>query len=816
MIKNYFKTTLRYLWRHRLFTALNVLGLAIGISACWVIYRVVDYEFSYERKLPNKENTYRLITGFVWDEKESYNGGVSAPIYQAVREQVTGLELVVPIFDQWINIVELPQQGEKPLVFEEQTGVVATDSAYFELVPYTWLAGSKSSAFAMPENVVLTQSRAVAYFPNLDPEAVLGKTITYNDTLQKTVSGIVRDLDYNTEFVGKEFVYLKPKAYALNTWTNTNGSDKLYLQAAASADTAKVMAQITSIVEQKWQEFKQEQKPTYTFTRWYELLPVTESHFFTQINDHLVRRASKPVLYGLMGIGGFLLLLACINYINLSTAQMPQRNKEIGVRKTLGSSRKQLFGQIFGETAITVLLAVVLATILSTLVFALLGDIIPEGTLEYRSGIGFILFLAALMLFVTALAGWYPAWLVARVKPVSIMRGHSSSISGKSKFTLRKALIVSQFVIAQVFIIGALIVGQQLHYTLKKDMGFDKEAVVLVTVPWKIQREEAYKGKQLTLADELRKESGIQQLSLGTEPMTNSYSSSQYEYSGDAESDPIKRQVFRKSVDTNYLSLYDMELLAGRNIRASDTTNEFVINETAAKVFGFRTPQEAVGKALAQSGQQPIPIVGVVKDFHMRDFYTTIDPVALMADNRNLGTLNIKLNTADPGQWEQTIKRIEEKWYEFYPPETFALKFYDETLEEMYTQERNLSKLINLATTIAIIISCLGLFGLATLTAFQRTKEIGVRKVLGATVSGIVALLSKDFVKLVIVAIVIASPIAWWAMNKWLEDFAYRIDIEWWMFAVAGLGAVIIALLTVASQAIKAAVANPVESLRDE
>jgi ABC-type antimicrobial peptide transport system permease subunit len=305
-------------------------------------------------------------------------------------------------------------------------------------------------------------------------------------------------------------------------------------------------------------------------------------------------------------------------------------------------------------------------------------------------------------------------------------------------------------------------------------------------------------------------------VSLGRKPMTPNYSSSQYEYTGDDPSkEPIKRQVFRKSVDTSYIPLYNLQLLAGRNLLDSDTTREFVINETAMKAFGFASPREALGKLIGQPGGK-FPIVGVVKDFHLRDFHTTIDPAALMMDKEDLSTINIKLNTADPGKWQQTIAAIEKKWNAFYPSGTFAYKFYDQTLEAMYKQERDLSRLINMATAIAIVISCLGLFGLAIITAFQRTKEIGIRKVLGASVAGIVKILSSDFLKLVLIALVIASPVAWWAMSKWLQDYAYRIKIEWWMFALTGAAAVLIALLTVGFHAVKAAVANPVKSLRSE
>jgi putative ABC transport system permease protein len=811
-----FKTLLRRLARYRLFTALNVLGLAIGIAACWVIYTLVSYEFSFDKNLPERDRTYRLVTGFIFDEKESYNGGVSAPLYQGIREQVRGIDRVIPVFGKWLNTAKVERTGAEPLIVEEPTGTVDVDTNYFAMVPYTWLAGDAKSALNTASNVVLTESRARSYFGILTPEQYIGKTIIYNDTIPKRVAGVVKDLGSSTEFVAQEFYPMQSKVYQLNAWTNTNGSDKVYLQLSKGADTAAVLSQITALASKKMNEFIQEKKPTWSMKRWYEMMPINESHFSTYVKEYSTRKASKPVLYGLIALGGFLLILACINYVNLSTALVPQRSKEIGVRKVLGSGRRALIGQVFSETLATVLMAILLAFALTKLGFWLLKDIIPEGTTEYSNPWGLIWFLAPLLLLVTVLSGWYPAWLIAKVQPVSIMRGQAVSSTGNSRQVLRKVLIVFQFVIAQIFIIGALIMGAQLSYTMKKDMGFDKEAVILVDVPWKLLRDETLGKKHFTFAEELKKETGISDVSLGSKPMTMGYSSSMYEYTGDdASKEPIKRQVYRKSVDTSYIPLYKMQLLAGRNLHASDTTREFVVNETAVHAFGFKSPQDALGKFIGQKDGK-YPIVGVVKDFHMVDFHTTIDPVALMADKDNLSSINIKLNTTDPAKWQETIGRIEKKWAAFYPPGTFEFKFYDQELESMYKEERNFSMLINLATVIAIVISCLGLFGLAIITSYQRTKEIGIRKVLGASVSGIVRILSSDFIKLVLIALVIASPIAWWAMNKWLSDFAYRVQISWWMFALTGFMAVIIALFTVGFHAVKAAIANPVKSLRNE
>lgn len=809
------KPVFRHLWNKRLFTLLNVLGLAIGISTCWMIYGIVKYEYSYDKPLPERANIYRLTSGYIFDEKESFNAGVSKPIYQGLREEAPLIKKVVPVFGQWVNTMTVPaQHGHAVLNIDEPKNIAAVDSSYFELVPYTWLAGNPANALSAPENIVLTESRARLYFPGVAAADVVGRIIMHNDTVRKAVTGVVEDLTYASDFTTKEFLPLKHKAYPLGDWTNTNGSDRLYLLLDAKTDTAQVLKQVNKVVDRKTAEFYQTTKVNYTFKRWFELNNLEEFHFARHINDYETRTASKPVMYGLIALGGFILLLACINYINLSTAQIPQRSKEIAVRKTLGSGRGNLISQLLVETLVIVALASLLALLLARLGFNLLSDIIPAGAETYGMNAGVILAFTGIVVVVSLLSGIYPAWLMAKVQPISIMRGKSNWTGPAKAFSPRKALIVLQFVIAQVFIVGALIMGSQLRYTLHKDLGFNREAVVAVEVPWKLHFKKEYDNKQFVLANEIKTIPGVSGIAMGDQPLREGYSSSQYNYFL-PDGSKVERQLFRKTVDTAWLGLYGIQLLAGRNIHTADTTAEYVINETAVKAFNFKSPQDAIGKMLEQDDRK-FPIVGVVKDFHSQNFHSSIDPIAIMTEKGNLSNINIKLSGNDPKEWTKTMKAVEAKWNGIYPAGSFSFHYYDETLENMYTAERNMARLVNLSTAIAIVISCLGLFGLATLTAMQRTKEIGIRKVLGASIAGIVRLLSTDFFILIIIALVIATPIAWWAMNQWLRDFVYRISIEWWMFVVAGVAAIIIAFITIGYQSIRAAVSNPVDALRDE
>ncbi|GAB3316723.1 ABC transporter permease [Larkinella ripae] len=810
MFRNYLKTTLRHLWRHRLFTVLNVVGLAIGISSCWVIYRIVSYEFSFDQQQPNRDRIYKVVSRFKHDDTEGANAGVPKPLAEAIRRDVPGVEKVVPVWDHWKQSVRVPGAKTGQDLFSEPKKLITTNRQYFELVPYRWLAGSAATALEAPNTVVLTQSRAKQYFPDLEAAKVLGKTLLYDDTVAVRVAGVVADLDFPSSFQAQEFFPMPTHEDYSTRWGGVSSNDGLYIQLAENGFTDPVLKQINAISLRNGAEDMKK----YHFKRWHALVPMPDVHFATEYGENM-RKADRNVLYGLMGIAVFLLVLACINYINLTTAQVPQRAKEIGIRKTLGSSRWHLIRQFLGETLAITTLAVGLSYGLSYWALTAFQELIPEGLDQHINYGQIAVFLLGLVLAVTVLSGWYPGWLITRVQAVSIMRGQATVQVGKNRLTLRKGLIVFQFVVAQLFIVGTMLVGRQLHYLLHKDLGFDREAVVLVGVPWKFRDNPAYKNRPFTMQQELAKQPGIARVALGSPPMSNSFSSNSFQYVN-KKGDITERSVNLKFVDTTLLSVYKIPLLAGRNLLASDTVREYVINETALREFGFSSPQNAIGKFLRRLDGKPMPIVGVVRDFHIGNFYRKIEPVLLMSQKDNLTTFNIKLHSSNPEQWQAAISRVEKTWKAFYPTEAFEYKFYDSSLEEIYTRERNMVRVINLATAVAVVIGCLGLFGLSTLIAYQRIKEVGVRKVLGATVLSLVGLLTKDFLKLVLIAILIASPIAWYFTDKWLEDFAYKIDIEWWIFAAGAAAAIVIAFITVSFQSIKAALMNPVKSLKTE
>lgn len=806
-----FNIMLRYLWKNRLFTLLNIVGLAVGISACWVIYSIVSYEFSFDNKIPGSEQVYRVVSRFKFDDKESGNAGVPEPLPDAIKEQMPGVAEVIPVWNRWKTVtgVSTTEAGTVRR-FDTPDDQISTTVAYFNLVPYQWLAGNATQALNGPDQVILTRSRAEKYFPGVQPAAVMGKTIMYNDTIPVIVTGVVADLTFPSSFPWNEIFALSAQELASDNWTGVSSQRALYVRVKPHTDVEKLTAAITHMATAP----AKEEMLKYHYERWHKLLPMKEVHFTKEYGENVIHKANKKVLYGLIGIAAFLLILACINYVNLTTAQVPQRSREIGIRRTLGSGRWQLIRPFLLETLAITLLSVGVSFFLARIATTAFSNIMPGGMNLYTNYLGIALFLVVLVIAVTVLAGMYPGWLITRVEAVNMMRGKDAGQTGKRGLVLRKSLIVFQFTVAQLFIVGAVIVGRQLHYLLHADTGFNKDAVVLAYVPWQIRLSPKYEDSHFLVQHEIKQLPGVEAVAMGQAPMNTSFNSDMYQYI-DAAGNKKDVLMYFKFADTAMLGLYKIPLLAGRNLAPSDTLKEVVLNETAVKAFGFASPTAAVGQYVMAEENKRVPIVGVVKDFHTAGFHIKIEPTAMLTRKSELSVFNIRLS-GQPEQWQQQLAKIEAIWKKHYPETPFDYKFYDDTVKEMYESEATTGKIVNVATAICIVVSCLGLFGLSTLTAWQRVKEIGIRKVLGASVAGIVQLISFDFIKLVAIAILIASPLAWWAMHHWLQDFAYRVNISiWWLLGAAGI-ALVIALITMSYQSVRAAVVKPVKSLRSE
>ncbi|MEP7108296.1 MAG: ABC transporter permease [Ferruginibacter sp.] len=817
MLKNYITIALRTLFKNKVFTAINILGLSIGISASLVIWLLVNYHFTFDKFEKDGKRIYRVVSNFSFSGEIYRNSGVADPMGAAVGRELTGLDKVVS-FRTWdgdAKITVPPTNKKDPVVFKKQRNIVFADSNYFNLLAYEWIAGSPKIAFNQPYQAVLTESNAKLYFPGLNASQVVGKQIFLNDTVKATITGIVKDIKQNTDFTFKTFVAyttlettsLRPQSW--DQWNNTNGAQQLWVKLSPGTTIAQVEKQLNQLYKKN-----DKREAGDTGKTWITLQSLSDLHFNSDYGGYELPLAHKPTLYGLLAVAIFLLLLGCINFINLTTAHASQRAKEIGIRKTMGSSRKQLVYQFLSETLLLTFAATIISIDLTPLIFKAFAGFIPEGLhFNLSEQPGLIVFLLVLMILVTILSGLYPAIFLSSYKPVLVLKNQAFANTGKTRNAwLRKSLTISQFIIAQLFIMGAILVSKQISYSLHRDLGFKKEAILYMSTNYY----DTVRNHKYMFMDKLKTIPGIAMISLSSSPPSSgsTWSSTMKYKDGKKE---IETDVQQKYGDTNYIKLYQIKLVAGTNFGHSDTVNSFLINETYSRILGFQQPQQAIGKKIEWSNKQ-IPIVGVVSDFHQKSLHEPIKPLVIATWNNTERTVNIALHPQNESStsWKTAISKIEIAWKEVYPEDDFDYSFFDEDIAKFYQAEQHISSLLKWATGLAVFISCLGLLGLVIYTTAQRTKEIGVRKVLGASIPQIVAMISKDFILLVMVAFVIAAPVAGIGMYKWLQNFAYRTDISWWIFLLGGATMVLIALLTLAFQTIKSAMANPVKSLRTE
>ena len=812
MLKNYFKVAWRNILRHKVYTIINVFGLALGICACIVIYLITHFEFSFDNFHSDKERIYRVM-GDVTENTGNRLHFARLPIgvSENARRELTSIDNIAGVIPYNANISV--RNGDQPIKHFESNATgshyittAIVQPKYFDIFKYQWLAGNAAASLNAPLKVVLTESRAHQYFGNKPSNEIIGKQLIY-DSLTVTVSGIIKDWSDNTDLGFTDFIssatlqtdYLRSRIntdswaeHFMNTWT--------FVKLSAGTTPSKLNDQLQSLV-------KKHAEANVKLNLWLE--PLSDIHFNADVIENPIRTADKPTLYSLIAIALFILILAVINFINLSTAQSIQRAKEVGVRKVLGSSRTKLIFQFLTETFVLTICAVLLAVLLVNPVLAAFHSFIPDGVAFHFSEPSTIIFLLLVTLITSLLAGLYPAKVLSSHLPVLSLKGYGSERGGE-KWLLRKGLIIFQFTVSLIFIIGGIVIAKQLAYTRDKYPGFNSDAIVIVPTP---------RGDSLSkipvLADRIKKISAVNNVALQwLPPMTDNGRVMQLKFKN---TDEKEIEVGQVAGNENFIPLYQIKLLAGRNLQHSDSVKEFVINESFLKFMGYKDPRDVIGKILYWN-DKPYPVVGVVADFHTASFHDPITPLCIVNRPDREGSLAIKLVTQGKHSdaIQSALSQIEQAWKQMYPGETFNYSFYDESLAMLYEKDQQTAMLVNTAMAITIFISCIGLFGLILFTAEKRAKEISIRRILGAGIGNIVFMLSKDFVMLVITALFIASPLAWYFMHQWLQNFAYRINISWWVFALAGFAAVLIALLTVSFQAIKAAVANPVKSLRTE
>jgi putative ABC transport system permease protein len=822
MLKNYFRVAIRNFRQNKLFSLINVLGLAIGISASLVIFMIVRYDFSFDRFEPDGDRIYRVVSDYNFSGNESHGRGTQAPLADAARKELTGPDLVVSF--RYYNAGKL--SITKQATFKNPEHIIFADDAYFKLLPYQWLAGSQASALAQPGQVVLSESKAKLYFPTIPYAGIVGRTIVYDDTILARVSGIVCDLDslHHSDFNFSEFISLSTvltntglrQQFYWDNWGSTTSDQQLYVRLVKGVNPATVDARLKVLFDKYQGEDARKNKYSWTW----RLQPLSDLHFNEKYGNFHVDLASKPTLYGLMLVALFLLLLASINFINLATAQATQRAREIGIRKTLGGSRRQLIVQFLSETFLITCVAMVVSVLVAPLLLEAFTDYIPRGLSIFPLQPSIVVFLAALVVVVSLLAGFYPAMVLSSSNALLALKNQAYAGTAKTRGAwVRQSLTVSQFVIAQFFIMGVLLVGKQLRFMTDKDLGFEKEAILSFETPY---RDTSYL-QRVYLLNQVKQLPGVRMATLGSDvPFSWGWWTNTLDYvDGKKE---VHIVVEAKAGDSNYLRLFQIPLLAGRNLLPSDSAKEIIINETCLHALGFTQPQAAIGKMVNWDSEQ-LAIAGVMKDFHPHPVTYEIKPLVFRRMTQNTRVIIVALRrpagesrdgSSDHAGWQSAIAGMKVAFGKTYPQDDFSYNFLDESIAGAYQGQQRTLRLLSWATGLTVFISCLGLLGLVIYIINRRTKEIGVRKVLGASVPQIVSILSKEFLLLVAVAFAIATPLSWWAIHAWLQDFAYRTAVSWWVFLAGGAAMTAVALITLSVQTVRAALANPVKALRSE
>ena len=820
MLRNYFRIAWRIIGRNRLYTLISVLSLSLGICSCIVIWLVAHYEFSFDSFHPGAGRIYRVGNS----TNEHKSASIIPPMPDAIRRTVPGVEAVTTWFPSDGRMpVTVPAAADKPaaqfsskLEGQERLGdYMIADDNWFSIFPYQWLAGDRG-VLRQPFTVVLTENKARQYFGSLPAGSYIGKELIYEDSLRVRVAGIVKDWTGNTELPYSAFIsfatidasFLKVKRHMDDWATNGGGPNapiwpRCFVKLEKGVKPEQVSASLQVIGRQVVGN-------TAAHPFRVLLQPLADIHFNADYNDDDMRKAHAPTLYILMAIAVFILILGTVNFVNLSTAQSIQRSKEIGVRKVLGSARSGIMAQFLTETAVITVLSVATAALLVSPVMAWFREYIPVGVHFRPADPVTLSFLAGITVVTTLLAGFYPAKVLAGYLPVQSLKGGEQK--GGEKWLLRKGLIVFQFTISLVFIIVSLLMGNQIRYMLETDYGFRTDAIVTVRVSYGMFDTT---GTIKVLEQKIRQLPGITGVVREAEaPLGWGTTFLMLKHKGKED---VTLGTMIDYGNEEYIHFYGLRIMAGRNVRRSDTLTELVINETAARSFGFRRPVDAVGQLL-YSDDKAFPIVGVVADFHQSSFKDPIQPEVIGNVPGLENFLGVKLASAgkSPEAVKKTLEAMEKVYKDVYPHGRFTYAFLDETIANLYQTEQKTASIVRAVMVLAIFISCMGLFGLVLFTARRKATEISIRKVLGATTADIAALLNKGFVALVMLSLLIASPVAWWLTHQWLQDFAYRTPIAWWVFPLAGAGAILIALITVSFQSIRAAMANPVKNLRSE
>jgi predicted permease len=797
MIRNYIKIAWRNLRRNKAYAFINVFGLSLGIACSIVIFCLVSYHLSFDTFHKNKDRIYRIVTEW-HDEEVDHSRAVPSPVGKAFRTGYTYAEKTARIIDFNNQLVAIVDSKENKK-FKEEEGVAFTEPEFFDIFDYPLVKGDKNTVLKNPHSAIITEKLAKKYFGTDNP---IGKIIKINNNIDYKITGILKDLPSNTD--RKQEIYLSYSNLIDHSrwlgndssWGGVNSGSQCFVLLKASVTPEQATSGLKDIVRKNYtgRDLKVWQ---------FNLQPLADMHFNTDFDGD----ADKKYLWAFFFIGLFLIITACVNFINLATAQALNRSKEIGIRKVLGSLPSQLFWQFIAETALITFVAIIFAFVLSAFGIPYINSLFKtEITLHLFTNPALLVFIGVIFILVTFLSGSYPGLILAKFQPVLALKSKLSQkdIGG---FSLRRILVVTQFAISQMLIIGTIVIASQMYYSKNSDLGFNKDAVIILPIPI------TDKVKINTLRTRLSGVGGVEDISVCyAPPASGSNNNTGLRFDNRPEEEHWS--INEKFADENYLKTFGIKLVAGRNFYPSDTTREFLVNETFVKKLNLKSPNEVIGKRLAiNGGNMTAPIVGVVKDFYNYSFHSDISAICIMPSVNNYRRAAIRINMKN---LKPALASMEHIWNETYPDYLFDYTFLDDTIAKFYELDTVMLKLIEGFAGIAILIGSLGLYGLVSFMAVRKTKEIGVRKVLGASIANILWLFGKEFTRLLLIAFVIAAPLAWWAMHKYLEDFKNRITMNAGIFILAITCTFVIAALTVGYRSVRAALTNPVKSLRTE
>lgn len=802
MLKNYLIVAWRNLKRNKVFSVINIAGLSAGIAASLLLFIIVSYQMSYEKFQKNYSSIYHIVTQIDFSDGMSYNPGIAGAALPALRTEMPDIQFGAINCIYGSQVMVPNGTAENSSKFIESTGIFFCEPEFFKIFDsYHWIVGN-ASVLEVPNSIVLSKSQAKKYFGSY--QRAMGKTLVIDNAITAKVNGIIEDTPLNSDLpfnVLISYITLVNNGDLYNyskDWGSVSSNHQIYALLPTNITAATIDARL--------QKFSKEHYPDISAKKSNFLQPLSNMHYDTRFDLFGTPGMSRTTLWTLSLIGIVILVMACINFINLSTAQAVNRSREVGIRKVLGGNRGSLFRQLMGETALIVSIAVLIAM---AVVYIALPYVKHIASIEEELSVftpKYLLILLATGVAVTLLAGLYPALILSGFNPITALRNRINTAKS-GNISLRRGLVIAQFAISQILIIATIVAINQMNFISKADLGFDKDAVLILTD----NADSACIARLSSFKQQLLAVQGVQSVSLSSDaPSSNNNWSTNFSYNHRPDE---KYQLALKFGDEDYLKTYGLQLLAGRNYTPSDTINEVLINEELANRLSPNKPAAVVGNVIRLGGGRWNTIVGVVKDFKASSLHKQINPHLIAERKNSYYNVAVKLHTSNLTAARDAIQKL---WNHNFPEYAYNAQFFEDGINAFYRQEQQLSLLYKIFAGLAIFISCLGLYGLVSFMAVQKTKEVGIRKVLGAGIGNIIFIFSKEFTLLIIVAFVIAAPVAWYFSNSWLQGFAYRIHIGVWIFVIAILASVIIAWITVGYKAIKAAIVNPVKSLRSE